>query len=372
MKTEQTLEDLIYETIFDINKWHDVLKAIIGATGASRGIITLRDRLTAELVVPKDIRQELASPLVYGFSEEEVYSYIEHYIHHDPWTEIENLYHPDEPYALSQYIDLKTLQASSFWKWLEPQGINDTVIIKIGDSSSKYWVAMNLYYDSGHNKNQTSIINLLKKHKETINRAWNNGRRARLGQLDSSYLIHFLELENKSILLINSHKEIIKTNKSAKKIIPSISIKPTPENKHLFLQNSPLDYWINKSIEHLHKNASLDKNGIEETIITDKKFQLSLISTPESLLGNDNSIFILTITDQTIKQAIWEHPELTKRERELVEILAKGGRVVDFQKHYKITKSTAHMHWQNVKSKLNIKDRSEIHAQYEVFSKTSN
>ncbi len=84
MVTKQQLQDAIYETISDINKWQNALQLFIKVTGATKGIITLRDRQTAELVIPKDVRQELSSPFVNGFSEEEIHSYITHYVNIPP------------------------------------------------------------------------------------------------------------------------------------------------------------------------------------------------------------------------------------------------------------------------------------------------
>jgi DNA-binding CsgD family transcriptional regulator len=69
---------------------------------------------------------------------------------------------------------------------------------------------------------------------------------------------------------------------------------------------------------------------------------------------------------------LWGAHCLTRREKELVIVLANGGRVVDFMHKYDIAKSTAHAHWGNVKKKLGIKDRSEIYVQHQVFLKTSN
>ena len=100
--------------------------------------------------------------------------------------------------------------------------------------------------------------------------------------------------------------------------------------------------------------------------------KISLIGNSESLLGENTALYFLTIHNYVDQCLAWEHPSLTPREKQLVEILAKGGRVVDFQKHYGLAKSTAHMHWQSTKKKLNLKDRTEIHASYQVFSKTHN
>ena len=133
---KEKIENAIFETVSDINKWHTVLELFIMATGAQKGIISLRSHLSAELVIPTDVRQELGSPLVSGFTEEEVYAYITHYSEYDPWTEFENRYPPNEAYALSRHVGLGQLKQGKFWEWLEPQGINDTIVFKIGDSSS--------------------------------------------------------------------------------------------------------------------------------------------------------------------------------------------------------------------------------------------
>lgn len=64
---------------------------------------------------------------------------------------------------------------------------------------------------------------------------------------------------------------------------------------------------------------------------------------------------------------LWENSCLTRRESELVKVLANGGRVVDFMNTYKIAKSTAHAHWGSVKNKLEVCDRSEIFAHHQIF-----
>ncbi|MEH6444294.1 MAG: hypothetical protein V7784_10375 [Oceanospirillaceae bacterium] len=87
-------------------------------TGAKKGIITLRDRTSAELVIPKDVESDLSSPLLYGFSDQEIGSYIMHYIQFDPWTKFERLRHPNKPNALSKYVTYNEITATPFWQWV--------------------------------------------------------------------------------------------------------------------------------------------------------------------------------------------------------------------------------------------------------------
>ena len=367
---KQRIESAIFETISDINKWNTVLKLLVEATGASKSILSLRDRLTAELVIPDNVSQELGSPLVYGFSEQEIHSYITHYIEHDPWTEIENKYHPDEPYALSTHVSLNDLKQSQFWEWLEPQGINDTIVFKIGDSSSRYWVAMNFYYlkeDGGNTQEQ--ILEMVSEFQSIMNNAWNLGQKMRLSHVKSSQAEYFIEQQRQPTFLISSDKKVLQKNQKAQQLLHS-SDSPfylSSENT-LRCHDSDLKKQLQNKIAQLEKNHITQLEATDEHITHQgKHIQMSLIGDAESVLGENTATFLLTLCCSSEKQVVWENPLLTPRERELVEMLAKGKRVVDFQNHYNLSKSMAHKHWTNVKEKLKIKDRVDIYAAHQIY-----
>lgn len=366
---KEKIENAIFETISDIDKWQLVLKYLVEATGASKGIITLRDRLTAELVIPNDVRQELGSPLIYGFSEQEVDSYISHYIKYDPWTKIENLYHPDEAYALSTHLDIITLKKHIFWEWLEPQNISDCIIFKIGESSSKYWIALNIYYPMEKRSVKKSIFEYLSVFRNTIRNAWKQGQKIRLSHVKSSYAEYFIEQRSQPSFLINSHKEVLQKNKKAKESqLDSDSPFLLDIDNTLRPKDKALKKLLQSTMRQLEKKQSNQQTIPQASIVYQTKhIQVSLIGKAESLLGENTALFLIEQHHLADKQLIWEDSALTRRERELVEILAKGGRVVDFQNHYKLAKSTAHMHWKHVKEKLNIKDRSDIYSSHQIY-----
>ncbi len=369
---KEQIENAVFETVSDIDKWQYVLELLVRATGASKGIMTLRDRLTAELVIPTDVRQELSSPLVYGFSEQEVYSYISEYMAHDPWTEIENRYHPDEPYALSTHVSLQDLKNSTFWEWLEPQGIDDTVIFKVGDSSAKYWVAMNLYY-STESVNTKQITHYLLEHKNIIRNAWKLGQKLRLGEHQSAYAEYFMEQQQMPCFLLNSKRQVLQKNQKAEQLLRS-SASPffVSADNLLRLQDKKLKNELQHTMNALQQTPFAGHETPQQKIDCQNQcIQVCLIGKAQSLLGEDTALFLLSIYETNEKQVIWENPSLTRRESELVEILAKGGRVVDFQNHHGLSKSTAHMHWTHVKEKLNIKDRAQIHAAHQVLLKNT-
>ncbi len=358
MQTKEQLRNAIEQTLPDINKWQNVLEIFVKITGASKGIISLRNRLTAELVVPTDVRQELCSPLVYGFSEEEIYHYITHYIEHDPWTDIENLYHPYEPYPLSKHIARKELENSLFWEWLEPQNISDTVVLEIG-ASSEYWVAMNLYYPIEDTTVKQCILDYTLEFQKTIQQVWKHGQAVRMAVLESPYIEYSLEQQPQPAFLIRSNRELLAKNKKAEQILKDQNtVFLVSQDKKLRLKNKKISEQIDLAI-HSSKEKNFSKSNTKQIEIHYESMILKFtpIGDAENLLGENTAQYMLTIH----QCLIWEHPSLTPRQKQLAEILAKGGRVVDFQNHYSITKSTAHLHWGEVKKKFNVKDRAEIH-----------
>ena len=361
----ESLVSAIVGTITDMDKWHDVLELLLESTDSSKGIITLRSRLTAELVIPTDVRQELASPVVHGFTEEEIGAYITHYIKHDPWTSIENLYHPDEPYAASQYITPDELEKTVFWEWLSPQGIDDTITFKIGDSTSKYWVAINIYYSTQQLDAKNNIIEKLKSLKPLLNQVWQQGQLHRLSSINSSFANFMLE-QNESAYFIDINRAILK-----KKAIDQTlddKVYPLFESSNNVLRHTELKATerFDKCLRELADNKT-NKMPRAQLSFDDHQISITRLERSENIIGEKTTYFLVTQAVAPETQTIWEHASLTKREKELVEILAKGGRVVDYQNHRHIAKATAHMHWGNVKDKLNVSDRNEIYAAHQLF-----
>lgn len=105
----------------------------------------LRDKYSVELYITNDISAELKSPMLYGFTADEIDDYLEHYYQDDPWTEVEHQYHPVIPYAMSSYLPVEALRKTKFWQWLEPQQINDSVVVEIF-SAPDSWISMNLFF----------------------------------------------------------------------------------------------------------------------------------------------------------------------------------------------------------------------------------
>ncbi|WP_171043944.1 LuxR C-terminal-related transcriptional regulator [Pseudoalteromonas phenolica] len=371
----ESLKNTIQKTTSNIESWQEVLHEISRLTGVKKGIITLRDRATAELFIPTDVQYESSSPLLYGFSSEEVGSYVTHYARFDPWTEFEKLYHPSKPYALSKYIDQQTLQNSEFWQWLKPQGISDTIVLDIG-SSSNSWVAMNLYFLAEDTTTRENTLAVVTELQEVMVEAWEQGLLYRMSKAAPDSLLYFLNQQANPSILIDSNSLIVLENKKATKFLKNNEAIFKDVKGHLKIKNIELKKEFRKAMEKLKESQFSE---LAELVVADDKFliKFALIEKAQNAIGEDKGLRLITVEETPQNELlatfpIWENPKLSKRERQLVELLANGNRVVDFYTQYNLKKSTGHFHWANVKEKLNVKDRSEIYAKHQLFNKTYN
>ena len=147
------LLNLAFQTIPNVEKWEAVIRKLLAMTGARKGIMSLRSTTSADFVVPSGV---LDSPLIVNFDRSFVQSFVEEYIAHDPWTPIERAHHPHLPYVLSTHIAPAELRRSKFWEWLEPQGIDDTIVAEVGRSKGT-WVGLNLYRHSPFRLSQARL-----------------------------------------------------------------------------------------------------------------------------------------------------------------------------------------------------------------------
>ena len=369
MKDLVNLQQTIYKTIEDIELWQEVLQLFCTLTGAEKGIITLRDRATAELVVPVDVESDLSSPLLYGFSYEEIGGYIEHYIAFDPWTEFEKLYHPNTPFALSKYVKYDKLVKTPFWEWLEPQGVNDTVVLDIGTSSPN-WVAMNLYYDGQNPAIKRKILRYTAKLQGMMQEVWSLGQKVRAAQLEPNRLGYFLDQQPDPSVLLSPDGKVILANSKAEELFDAPDTIVSTKNAQIVIQDKKLKKQYDDMFHQIKELQGTKLNEQLSFIAGDFKLSLALIEKAEDQIGADKAARLFTIKRLSKSLGcIWETPGLTKRERQLVEFIANGGRVVDFSNSLSLSKSTSHFHWSNVKKKLKVTDRSEIVARHKLYMK---
>jgi len=377
MDSKQRLTETLYKTISDINVWQDVLRDISLLTGASRCIIMQRDKKTAELYITQSIYIDLASPVLYGFSDEETDSYITHFYQSDPWTEIELKNYPVTPYAMSSFLPIEELKKTEFWPWLAPQGINDTAVIEVFNST-EYWISINLYFDGYNEAVKNRCLDLLSEYKPLMNAVWDLGQQFRASKSSPESLYYFLEQQKSPSFLVDSNSKVIKANNKGLALLDCNDCLVNLKDNLLFIKNSEMRSRLRNEISVLSERKYIIENPPKTSFnIGELTFHCTLLGNGEDIIGRDTALRLVSIESREellskLLSPIWEVACLTRRERELVEVMASGGRVVDFMHEYGIAKSTAHAHWGKVKEKLQVKDRSEIFAHHQLFLETSN
>lgn len=377
MKEKQVFMELLYKTITNIEIWQDVLAYLCNITNAPKGILMLRNIESAELLIPKNIHIDLKSPMIYGLSDIEIETYIKKYYQFDPWTKIEKEHHPLTPYAMSEHFPISELKKTKFWEWLQPQNISDSIVVEI-HHSAEHWVSINLFFDGYDEKTKQDALTILNKHQIIMNNVWHLGLQFRASNASPESLIYFIEQQDLPSILIDHNLKVIHTNKKADFFLQDPKNLIKKSSGYLFIRNKQKQKSLKEAISSLSDNPFNPKSPPHATIPFDNWIcTATLLSEAQNIVGEDTAIRMLTFRSNIIlsnaQQAlpIWETPSLTRREKELVEILALGGKVVDFQNKYRLTKSTAYTHWTNVKEKLKVVDRTEILLIHQNFLKTS-
>lgn len=376
MENLELLNATLYKTIEDINVWQDVLSLVCEISGADKGIIALRDQLTAEIVIPEVVEEELQSPLIFGFSQDEVESYIGYFWRYDPWTEIEKLYHPHTPYALSKHLGRAELVDSKFWEWLEPQSIDDTVVLELG-SAPKYWTAMNLYYNKDSTSIREKILDVVTELEPKLQDIWRYGQLVRAAKSPSRCLEYLLEQKLHASFMIEQTGKVVTSNSKAKVFLSEENCLSVDLTNRLLPSALSSQQQMTTSLQKLSQSGSIpDQASVYEMVSLHDGFSLRIspIFSTEDTVGDRECLYLVKIltSDHTyidIDTPIWKTKGLSPKERQLVELLANGKKVVDYQKENSVAKSTAHFHWANVKKKLKVKDRSEIFAKHQLYLK---
>ena len=172
--------------------------------------------------------------------------------------------------------------------------------------------------------------------------------------------------QNESAYFIDINRVILKKKANEQKLDEKAY--PLFESSNNVLRHTELKATgrFDKCLKELEDNKT-NKMPRAQLSFDDHQISITRLERNVSIIGEKTTYFLVTQAVAPKTHTIWEHTSLTKREKELVEILAKGGRVVDYQNHRHIAKATAHMHWSNVKDKLNVSDRNEIYAAHQLF-----
>lgn len=365
MSFERLTADLI-GTVAQPANWQAALAQICDYTASSKALLSLRDLKTAEIVVPKDVAAELASPLIYGFSEPEVEAYLGHFAKHDPWTQIEQQNHPYYPYAMSRYLPLAQLKQSLFWDWLSPQGIQDCVVCEVG-RKDQYWAALTLYFEDAGPDKSDLVLQRLRGVLPTIRSAWMAGRELQIAKSVEGSLDMVLAAIDEPAALLERNGTLIASNTAMTRQTQLWDIMAGQGQRLSLPTDLPVvtdgcDAFV----------ANIQKSPPQTT---DLQANVTIFDRFQTIDGEPRDIVLLTLSvpeqaNETAEDQVWDNPSLTPREKELLQIIAPGERFVDSQEKMELSYPRIMQLWKSARAKLDLRDVNELRLAYELRKKS--
>jgi len=358
----RVIDNAILNAITDLSKWGDVIRLLVQASGAAKGILALRKNRDANFKVPGGV---LDSPLLFGFSIPEIEDYVTRYIQVDPWTEIEENYFPAYPYALSKYLPLDQLRSLEFWDWLEPQGISDTVVVSVG-TFDNYWVGLNLFFDGGDDTIRQRTIALLDELLHKLRRAWGVSEIHRMASQQTGVTLREIAFIPLSAFFCKADGQ---TNMATDQLHTLQEAEPD------FLRS--IEPCVQFELKHhqtqfkqLLEQVQLE-GGTQSTRLEygDESVSLSIsrVTEAEDILGRQTAQFLCVLDhalfDERARVAsLIATVELSNREREMLDYLkVENATIAGFATHIGKTRHAADFHWRNLKRKLGVNNISDLH-----------
>lgn len=340
-----TLASALSLTITDPMQWENALDVLCRTCGATKALITRRSLQGATIVVPTRVQDEWQSPLIHGFSLEQVEDFLMNYQESDPWTPIEAQNPPYTPYALSRFFPVDKLRRTKFWDWLEPQGIVDSIVAEIGHDADG-WTALNLYLNEEQARNADAVVAALKEILPQLSTIWSAGKEVFMARSDPRPVPSIVELMSDPCLVVDLDFRLVAGNAAAQELIDRRIITgrtgetvalPRDWERYLGPRTSRLATLPNPP-EVLDWRPSVAED-------------LRMEHVSGEMVGH-HIILLLSTASHDGDRADWDHPGLNEREKILVRHLAHGGRVKDGAGFFGISVRANADIWKSASQKL--------------------
>ncbi len=309
-------------TVLDPTGWDTALRSLCDYCGASKALISRRALKGAEIIIPTQIQNEWQSPLIHGFSPQEVETFLTQFASSDPWNQIEAQNFPYMPYALSRFLPQKKLQETSFWSWLEPQGLVDSVVAVV-DQDDTGWTALNLYLDAQQARESAQVIERLSEVLPDVSKVWTAGREVFVARSDNWPIPSIVEHMADPCIVVDLNYVVSSLNEAASNLSDLGVVRATPGD----LLELPRQ-WTPCLPKKLAAVACLP---LSDEVHNWQPFVAKEVQLEHSSGEKNGYRIIFILKKQNLAKSVpdWERSDLNEREKLLVRLLAEGGRVKD-------------------------------------------
>lgn len=351
----KALSASLIQTIQDPARWEAALRSLCEYTHTQRALVSLRDRKTAKIVIPDDVSKEFASPLIYGFDEEQVASFLDDFGEVDPWTAIERQYHPYFPYNMSRYLPQAQLRQSPFWQWLEPLNISECVVCELGQTDT-YWGALNLYFDTPNGSEANMVLERLKEVLPMLQNVWSSGRALQVAKTAADSLDMVLAAVQNPAAIVAQDGELIAYNGAMQRFLGDTAI--------AVKRGERLGLPVDLSIENQEGAKALDlvrtpPAGYRGDV------KVKAYKNAQFTDGEARDMFLLSIEPREglvidANLNVWDVDTLTEREQMLVRLVAEGKKFSEAQIEMGVSYPRVMQIWKSARHKLEVNDVNDL------------
>lgn len=342
---------LAMDAIRDSEKWQRALEHIMHVTGAKAAMITLRDKKNCQIVNDDILEKEYHSPLICGFSYDGVVFYLQNLRAIDPWAEAQITHYPHRPTIMSEVCNPDTVADQEFFKWLNDQGIEDTITFEL-EKMPGYWTACNLFLEKRSTQTTQSVLDFANTHLEFFRNAWQASQELiRTHQSSQAALDQLANIGVPACIIINE-RDVYASNDAFDRLVDAGDILVSKPSGRLSIPRSASLLnggqlladkiaWHNETDTELNITASPFHS---DPLFKDKKVKFWLLS-----FETDNA------HGKTVQKK-FDLEILDRQEERLFKAILSGRKVKDAGKDIGLGHSRTYVVWKSIREKLGIKN----------------
>lgn len=337
------------------DRWQTVLTHIMGATGAPAAMITLRDTRTCYIVNDDALEQEYHSPLIAGFRQKAISTYLNELRTIDPWAKAQRKCYPHTPVLMSKVCPLKNVANTQFFSWLDSLGIHETVAVEL-DRHPDHWTALNVFAHEAGSKPAYDTLNYVKIHLSILRQTWKMSQRLVQEQSIGNAVLDHLSNLGIPVCVLNSNGAVLEHNLAFEELAKAGSVRVLGAKKRLSIAEAveatlsinehrlQLSRFEGSSVPLHVKVSPFNSNPLYASKLADRWL---LSFTPSSRSSNMSSLPI----DLTV---------LTEVERQLFDKVRERPRIDAAGRELGMSRSSTFNMWGLIKSKLGVSSVHQI------------
>ena len=220
---------------------------------------------------------------------------------------------------MSGYLPIADLQKTSFWKWLEPQGVDETVVVDLGKAYGG-WVALNLYFRTEDNVDLRDVVQTINGHMILMKHAIKTGFSKHQLVSDNAQLKSIAEVTGNLIAIIRDDGGVV-------------------------FGGQEISDQIAENVENIGKFLS----DLEE------QYDVRSVCQSDSHLGDSNRYYVVReYSDKLRKELVVARRDLIEPQLTILTVLHNGGTLKDCVPITGMALGSVKYHWAKLQKRFGL------------------